>query len=56
MHRARRCIVFYILRVASGEQPVGPKKFSFLSESRKVTSLDVEHSPSRQVTMSFYSD
>ena len=38
------------------EQPSGPKKFSFLSCSLMVTSLLTTLSPSRQVTMSGFSE
>ena len=47
--------VFYFA-VALQEQPAGPKKFSFLSLMRMVTSLLVMHSPSRQVTISGFSE
>ena len=38
--------------VAFGLQPLGPKKFSRLSDSVMTTSLPRKHSPSRQVTSS----
>ena len=37
--------------VALGSQPLGPKKFTFFSDSRSVTFELYTHSPSRQVTM-----
>ena len=44
------------MQVALGSQPLGPKKFTFFSDSRMSTRRLRAHSPSRHVTMSLSRD